>query len=291
MSHEENKEAVSLSADQQRTFDADVANLQKVGEEAGVAHLEGRVKFGLDPAAMMLMPETAPLTAEMSEKLGVDQETVLNLIKELHKRGPWDFAERLKDGSEPEIKAYIAMASMCHEKGWPGYKPNEYLEDRARVISDLAAFDPAKLDKYRKDMADRIKGFEDKTEVIDGKEIKIAAVDSDAALSLAMDGYKGCVVRGGEMRFVQTTNIPDAILESSGLVKGFGEVYDPAIDNFKRVSADTEGARIIWVDGSDASKPIDEMTPRVKRIAPGFVLAYKDEALAMDIVKKAVAES
>lgn len=286
---EQSKEQVSLSNEQQQVFDTDAENLQKAGEEAGIPHLEGRVKFGLDPAAMMLMPETSPLTQEMAEKLNIDHDKVLDLIKELHKRGPWDFAEQLKDATEPKIQAYIALASFCHEKGWPGYEPNEYLEDRKRVISDLEKYEPDKIEEYRQQINDRIDGLEDASVTIDGKEVKVAFVNSDAALPLAMEGYKGCVVRSGEMRFVQTANIPDSILETQGLVKGFGEVYDPKIDGFKRVPADTKGARIVWVDSGDADKPLDDMKPRVKRIAPGFILAYDDEDLALELVKTAVA--
>jgi len=42
------------------------------------------------------------------------------------------------------------------------------------------------------------------------------------------------------------------------------------------------------VKSTEAGKAIDEMEPAVKRIGSGYVLTYKDENLAVDLVSKAI---
>jgi hypothetical protein len=44
-----------LAPDEQMTFEQDVRELKEAGDRVGVKGLESRVKFGLDPAAMMVV--------------------------------------------------------------------------------------------------------------------------------------------------------------------------------------------------------------------------------------------
>jgi len=281
-----------LTPEQQQVFDQDVADLKAAEESHGMkGKLEGRVKFGLDPAGMMVVRDTAPLANKVAEALGTDPEKVWPLIKELHEKGPWELSERLKSASDAEIRTYLVLANACHESGWPGYKPAAYLEDRKRVIEELGSFTADKFDERKKRLEDGVEGFEDLTRTVDGKEVKIAAATNDAALPLSVRGFKGCVARAGEMRFAQTSEIPDKSLEAAGLVQGFAEKFNPEKQGFDRVPMDqAAGGRVVWVDKSQAGKPIAEMEPSAKRIAPGYVLTYGNEALAIDLVAKSVAE-
>lgn len=282
-----------LTPEEQAIFDADVKDLTEAEEKYGMkGKLAGRVKFGLDPAGMMVMRESAPLTAKLAEALGTTPEKVWPLIKELHEKGPWELADRLTAAAEPEIKAYLVMADACHESGWPGYTPAKYLEDRTRVIDELGSFTADKFEERRKHLQERIGEMELIPQNVNGKEIKVPIVSTDAALPLSTQGYKGCVVRQGEMRFAQTANIPDSLLEGAGLTPGFAEVFSPEKQGFERVSYEGRpaGARVVWVEQSQAGKPLEEMEPAVKRIAPGFLLTYANEGLAVSLVAKAVAE-
>lgn len=281
-----------LTPEEQAVYDGDLNSLKAAEEAHGMeGKLEGRVKFGLDPAGMMVVGETAPLAKKIAEALGTDPEKVWPLIKELHEKGPWELSERLRSASEAEIRVYLVLADACHESGWPGYKPAAYLEDRKRVIEELGSFTADKFNERKKKLEDRVEGFEDLTRTIDGKEVKIAAASNDAALSLSVRGFKGCIVRAGEMRFAQTAEIPDKMLEASGLTPGFAEKFNPEKQGFDRVPMDqAAGGRVVWVDKSQAGKPIAEMEPSAKRIYPGYVLTYGNEALAIDLVAKSVAE-
>lgn len=281
-----------LTPEEQAVYESDLKDLKSAEEAHGMrGKLEGRVKFGLDPAGMMVVGETAPLTKKIIEALGADAEKVWPLIKELHEKGPWEMADRLKNATDAEIRAYIVMAEACHESGWPGYKPAEYLKDRARVVDSLGAFSPDQFDARKKKLEDKVEGFEDLTRTVDGKEAKIAAATNDAALPLSVRGFKGCIIRAGEMRFAQTSDIPDKMLEGAGLIPGFAEKFNPEKQGFDRVPMEqAAGGRVVWIDKSQAGKPLADMEPSAKRIAPGYVLTYGNEALAIDLVAKSVAE-
>jgi len=282
-----------LTPEEQAVYDADVQDLKNAEEQHGMkGKLEGRVKFGLDPAGMMIVRDIAPLAKKVAEALGTDPDKVWPLIKELHEKGPWTLADRLSSASEAEIRTYLILADACHESGWPGYKPDAYLADRKRVIDELSSFTADKFDERKKKLEGRVEGFEDLTRAVDGKEVKIAAASNDAALPLSAKGFKGCIVRNGEMRFAQTAEIPDKMLEAAGLVPGFAEVFSPEKQGFVRVAMDQKpaGARVVWVDKAQAGKTLEEMEPSAKRIAPGFLLTYANEALAIDLVAKSVAE-
>lgn len=170
--------------------------------------------------------------------------------------------------------------------------PAEYLADRRRVFDELQAFRPDQLPARIQNLFDRAKDTEVRTRTVDGKEIKVLLASGDPALPAAMKGLHGVVAKGGDMRFAQTAVIDDRLLENAGLQKGFAEVFDVATQGFKRVALDTapKGARVIWVKAEEAGKPIDAMTPVAKRIGTGFVLTYKNEDLAVDLIAAVEAE-
>ncbi len=281
-----------LTPEEQLTFNQDVADLKAAEESHGMqGKLEGRVKFGLDPAGMMVVRDTAPLSAKIAESLGTDTEKVWPLIKQLHEQGPWNSADRLKAADDGEIRAYIVLAEACHESGWPGYTPAKYLEDRKRVIDQLSSFSVDEFATRKTDLENRVENFEDLSRTVDGKEVKLAAATNDAALPLSVRGFKGCVIRDGEKRFAQTSNIADKLLEDAGLVPGFAEKFNPEKQGFDRVPMDqAAGGRVVWVDKTQIGKPLEEMEPAAKRIAPGYLLTYGNETLAVDLVAKSIAE-
>ncbi|PIR74830.1 MAG: hypothetical protein COU35_00380 [Candidatus Magasanikbacteria bacterium CG10_big_fil_rev_8_21_14_0_10_47_10] len=123
---------------------------------------------------------------------------------------------------------------------------------------------------------------------------KVPIAEGDVALPLAIQGYKGCVAKAGEMRFAQSANIEDSSLGSQGLVQGFAEVFSPKANDgkggFVRVSMEDApaNARVVWVAEGESGKSLDEMAPSAKRIAPGYVLTYKNEDLAVQLVADAI---
>ena len=274
-----------LNPQEQMTFEDDIKDLKKVAEERGIKGLEGRVKFGLDPAGMLAVRDIAPLAGKVAESQGIGAETVWSLIAKLHKEGPWESADQLKAANDPRIRTYIVLAAACRESGFPGYQTKEYLEDRKRVALELGSFTPDQFEARRDGL---VKKVTIEKIAADGK---VPIAEGDVALPLAVQGYRGCVAKSGEMRFAQTTYIDDALLEQAGLVKGFSEVYNPKEDRFDRTpfsNPDSSKGRAVWVKTSDSGKDIANMEPAAKRIAPGYVLTYKNEALAIELVSKAI---
>jgi hypothetical protein len=272
-----------LDPSEQMTFDNDTRDLKKAGEQHGMNGLDGRVKFGLDPAGMMAVRVTAPLVEKVAQSQGTTSEEVWDLIAKLHKEGPWASAGQLSEASDPHIRTYLVLAAACRESGYPGYKPKDYLADRKRVVEELGSFTASDFDARKDELTQKV------TIEKVAAEGKVPVAEGDVALPLAVQGYRGCVSKAGEMRFAQTTHIDDSLLEQAGLVKGFVEVYNAEKGGFDRIpySADAKG-RTVWVKAEEVNKDVANMEPAAKRIAPGYVLTYTNEDLAVELVSKAI---
>ncbi|NBS41942.1 hypothetical protein EBS80_04790 [bacterium] len=180
------------------------------------------------------------------------------------------------------------MVAACHEAGREGYSPAQYMTDRANVMDELGSFSLEKFDERKRELRERVKHLELVRHSVDGIEVTVPVAEGDVALPLAMDGYRGCVSKAGDSYFAQTTDIPDALLESNGLAKGFGEKFDPVTGGFSRVHPTEPGARAVWVADTEVEKPISDMVPVAKRIAPGYVLTYGDKDRAVALVARAI---
>ena len=278
-----------LAPDEQMTFEQDVRELKEAGDRVGVHGLESRVKFGLDPAAMMVVRDSASLSEAIAKSFGTTTEQVWPFIKDLHAQGPWAVAGRLSSSDDAIAKTYLVLAVACHEAGREGYSPAQYMADRKNVMDELGLFSLDQFDARKEELRGRVKNLESVSRTIDGVEVAVPVAEGDVALPLAMDGYRGCVSKAGDAYFAQTVKIPDALLEEEGLVRGFGEKFNPATGGFDRVDASTPGARVVWVAAADSGKQLADMTPTIKRIAPGFVLAYGNKELAVDLVARSIA--
>lgn len=290
---DEQKQELSLSAEEQSVFDHDLRDLTAAEEQYDLhGKLTGRLKYGLDPASMMVIRDLAPLARQIIAACGTTEERVWPYIARLHQHGPWAEAERLSAGEDPEVKVYLILIAATHESTErSGYTPREYLDDRKRVMETLRTFTLDQFKTRKEEVEERVTGFEDRSVEMHGKQIRVAVATNDAALALAVRGFKGCVIRDGEMTFAQTEDIPDQLLEERGFVRGFGERFNPSLSAFERVSPDTKGARVVWVAQADADKPMADMTPMAKRIAPGYLLTYGREDLALDLVQRSILEA
>ncbi len=298
-------ETHELTQRNQAIFDHDLAMLRQVGQEKGIRDFESRTKFGIDPATMLSIDHKRDVAGNIdikgpkeyayaiAESLGADEQETWNLIDSLHKKGPWVYSDRLSASEDAEMKTYIVLASATKECAWPGYQQSEYLANREEIINELQSFTPDQFEARKKKLMDNVKMDRVENINVGDETVEVPVAEGDPALALATRGYKGCVVKAGSVRFAQTEKISDQLLEDQGLVKGFGEIFDPTINDgaggFKRVSPDTEGARTIWVKTEESGKNINDMAPAVKRIGSGYVLTYENEKLALDLVAKAIA--
>jgi hypothetical protein len=290
-------ETLELNQQERMVYDHDKGQLQKAGEEHGIVGFEGRLQWGLDPAAMMSIDAKKqsfgdgveidgpkPYAEAIAQMLGTTVEKVWPLIHKLHTSGTWSVADRLTSATDPEIKMYIVLAVACKEGRYAD--PQSYLHDRERVISDLKGFTPDQFDAKKAELLARVTIDEVVTKSMGGNEVKVPIATGDVALPLSMQGYKGCVsVQAGDY-FCQTTNISDSLLEARGLIQGFAEKWNGQA--VERVPIGTSGSRTVWVEAGEAGKPLIEMSPSVKRIFPGYVLTYKNKDLAVDLVAEAL---
>jgi len=212
-------------------------------------------------------------------------------IKDLHAKGPWAVAGRLSSSDDAVAKTYLVLAAACHEAGREGYSASQYMVDRKKVMEELGSFSLEQFDARKEELRGRVKNLESVTRTIGGVEVAVPVAEGDVALPLSMDGHRGCVSKAGDAYFAQTTEISDALLESEGLVRGFAERFNPTTGGFDREDASTPGARVVWVSSEDSKKQLSDMTPAVKRIAPGFVLAYGNKDLAVDLVARATSRT
>jgi len=183
-------------------------------------------------------------------------------IKDLHAKGPWAVAGRLSSSDDAVAKTYLVLAAACHEAGREGYSASQYMVDRKKVMEELGSFSLEQFDARKEELRGRVKNLESVTRTIGGVEVAVPVAEGDVALPLSMDGHRG-----------------------------FAERFNPTTGGFDREDASTPGARVVWVSSEDSKKQLSDMTPAVKRIAPGFVLAYGNKDLAVDLVARATSRT
>lgn len=283
----ESNSNIDLNPQELMVFQSDVNVLKTVGEERGINGLEGRVKFGLDPAGMLAVPDTAKFAQSIAETEGVNVDDVWPLVAKLHKEGPWEMADKLKFSNDPAIRTYLVLAGACREVAYPGYNPQEYINDRKRVVNELSSYKPDQFESRKQVLEDGVSI----DKVMAGGRVPVA--EGDVALPLAVRGYHGCVSKNGDMRFASASVIGDALLEKEGLVKAYAEVYNPEKDDFDRIpfsDPNSSKGRAVWVLSSEVGKDVNDMKPAAKRIAVGYVLTYGNEDLAVKLVDESIAK-
>lgn len=271
---------------------ADAQVLREAETRLGMeGKLVGRVKHGLDAAAMLVLPDVKPHAEHVAIELKADVAKLWEFVKALHSQGPWAVADRLADKTDAVAQAYLVLSSSCQEAGHAGLSPAKYAEDKVRVVAELAAFQADDLEARRAKIHERVgevSRFKVRNKKKSIRTVRVAVASGDPALPLAMDGEFGCVSQYGEEFAAQAESISDYMLEDRGFRPGFCEEYDATTGGYKRVALKTPGARTVWVDRDAGWGEINKLTPRVKRIAEGFVWTYKDKDLALKLAGEAM---
>jgi hypothetical protein len=299
MSHEhDGSQELKLSEEEQQQLDADIAALKAYGEAHQLRQLEGRTKHGLDPSGMLAVPESRALAARIAEKLGTTIDGVEGFITALHTQGPWKNIEKLKNGgTTPEAKFYLSLGGICVEKETTeGMTSKEYLADRSRVMLELGVLGGEDRQKAEaltaKNLKERIYEMEDK-EIIDVDGVKIPAAKGYPFIGMAAEGYQGGISKTGDdadektVYFAATENIRPESVESIGLVPAYAEVFNPEKQIVERFAIDSEQGktgRVVFAKPDEAQKPLEERAGTLKRISPGYYLAYHDKQLAAKLL-------
>jgi hypothetical protein len=270
---------------------ADVHTLQEAEVRLGMeGKLVGRVKHGLDAAAMMVLPDVKPHAEHVAAELNADVAKLWEFVKALHTIGPWTVADRLADKTDAVAQAYLVLSSSCQEAGHSGLSALQYETEKARIMAELAAFQADDLEARRATIQDRIgeiSRFKVRNKKKSIRTVSVPVASGDPALPLAMDGEFGCVSQYGEEFAAQAQSISDNLLRDRELRPGFCEEYDAKTGEYKRVALNTPGARTVWVD-QNARWDVNKLTPRAKRITDGFVWTYKDRDLALKLAGDAI---
>lgn len=292
-------EQAPLTVEQEQLIAADTEQLKAYAETHGLRQLEARIQHGLDPSGMLAVGETRALATRIAKEVGTSIVQAEAFISALHTQGPWQNVEKLKDGgTTPEAKWYLHLASACVEKNGKGglLDKQGYLQDRARVVAELTGYAEAKPSvregQFKERLQERVynlPGFQ--VEEMDGVKVPIA--EGYPFIGMAAQGYEAGVSRTGPeddaktMYFAATAAFHEPTLETIGMVPIFAEVYDAATQSMERVAADSEEAkrgRLVYGSSDQISQALKEREGALKRISPGYYLAYGDKNLAVRLV-------
>ncbi|MEI7512529.1 MAG: hypothetical protein WCK01_03660 [Candidatus Uhrbacteria bacterium] len=299
MSLEKPSQIISLTTEQEQLITSDTEQLMAYAAAHGLRQLEGRIQHGLDPSGMLAVGETRALAARIAETVGTTIDEAEAFISALHTQGPWQNVEKLKDGgTTPEAKWYLHLASACMEKNDDSELLDKqgYLLDRARVVAELTQYteteSSAREELFNERLQERvysIPGFQ--VEEVDG--VKVPVAEGYPFIGMAAQGYEAGVSRTGPdgdaktLYFSATAAFHESTLEAVGVVPVFAELYNPTTQSMERVAADSEEAkqgRLVYGSSNQLDQDLRERQGALKRISPGYYLAYGDKNLAVRLV-------
>ncbi len=229
--------------------------------------LEGRMKAGLDPAAMLALGEVRSRAQKVAEAVGADMTKLDDLTARLHVGAVWTEAGRLATAEDPEAKAWHVLAQSCLERNtsMAELDGDGFLADIARVVGELeaAAADPNKItEAIRENTGDARSAFtmEDGVAYAEGEYpyLKMAIAGETSGVWFQPDPEKG-----EDLYFVASTE-----LDFDGL----------ANKGYEKTQREDRGRMVtFWQkDGQDV----------VKQLSPGFgIVLNKDRQLAVEIAR------
>lgn len=243
-----------------------LGELKAFGETYKLRNLEGRIQRGLDPAGMMAVEKTRQKLERIGRDLGADIEDVIKLTNELHVGGIWENADKLAEGEDPAIKAWmIAGEVTVRGKEKEGdLTEQEFVDDLERVntLLDEAVGSPQEFAAQAHDnLVNR-----SKEQFIVEDEVPVSEFDS-GFLAMAVNGYKSGIVKdkGGVALFVGAKELDYSTLESAGLT---GKLIKE-----KRGDREVDSFYYMDKDGNQV----------VKKLYPGFAIVVNGD---MEVAKK-----
>lgn len=218
---------MELPKEQKNPVDSETARqlLAQYGEAKGLRGLEDRVTRGLDPAAMLALPQTRSRIENLTKRYGADIDAVELLIKDLHVGGVWAHAEELAAANSPAVTVWtVAGEATVRDKIVLGDLTSEQFEDDAqRVVRKLdeALDDPQGFAQTAHE--NLIVKSQDQFSLEDG--IPVSEVP-EGFLAMAVNGYPGGIIRDTEnqLLFVGANKLDFAEVASKhGLVSSVEE--------------------------------------------------------------------
>lgn len=233
----------------------------------GLGGLVGRMKSGLDPAAMMALSEVRSRVENVAKLVGADMGKLDELTKRLHVGAVWTEAPRLAEAKDPEAKAWHVLAALCVERNVQGEELDDagFLADVERVLAGLEAT-AADPDKARVSVDSNVSNAHDAFEMVDGVAF---ARGTYPFLKMAIAGETAGVWDDSGLLFVASDKLDFDGLEKKG---------------FMRTQREDRGRMVtFWQkDGQDV----------VKQLGPGFgIVLGGDQKLALDIARTGQHES
>lgn len=167
--------------------------LRQYGEANGLRDLEGRIMRGLDPAALLAVPQTRQRIESLANEYGADMDSVEKLVKDLHVGGVWTHAAELKAGS-PETTVWIVIGeATVRDKATLGDLTSEqFADDTKRVIN---ALDTALQDPHNFAQMAHINLIERSKEQFTIEDDVPISDTPEGFLAMAVNGLKGGIVQ------------------------------------------------------------------------------------------------
>jgi hypothetical protein len=247
------------------------AQLTEYGQQEGLRGLEDRVQRGLDPAAMLAVPDTRQRLEGLAQAYGADFAEVESLVKDLHVGGVWRRADELAAGS-PAAAVWIAAGeATVRDKAVLGdLTPDQFQDDMRRVtrLLDDALADPVGFGtQARANLIDRART---QYQLEDGVPV---ATTPEGFLAMAVTGYKSGIV---------------ADAANNLLFVGANELNFDAVGNRHALSRAVQEDR-----GREAAFYVDAAGERhIKELYPGFgIVLDGDLELAKDLARSTAPET
>ncbi|MBI3633588.1 MAG: hypothetical protein HY226_04820 [Candidatus Vogelbacteria bacterium] len=182
-----------------------------------ISSLEDRVNRGVNLIGMFALHEMDAGIRDIAKKLGAPYEDLLRMTLDIQQSGPWKYADKLKDGKDPIIKAWITLeAANTLDKGREmQVTGKEFIQDLDRMnkLVDEASNDPELF--YKKAAQFVLEESKRQFRVEDGVPI---SEHENAFLAMAINGYGAGVMQDADgILYIGAEKINDETLTNWGL--------------------------------------------------------------------------
>lgn len=178
-----------------------------------IPNLEDRVHRGLDPIGIIALKETDEKVRLLCEKTNTGYEAAKKMILDIQLGGPWDYAQKLKEGNNPAARAWIMLnaANNMGKDREMDLTGGEFLKDLERIKRNLdeANADPEAF--FQKAKVHVLEESKKRFRVEDG--VPISEMDNGFT-AMAVNGYEAGIIQDADgLLFVGAKKINDAVFE------------------------------------------------------------------------------
>ncbi|MFA5948397.1 MAG: methyltransferase [Candidatus Gracilibacteria bacterium] len=195
------------------------AELETFSKEKGILNLKDKVQRGLDPIGILALQETNQRVHKLCEKMGASYDDILKMTIEIQTGGPWNYAAKLKEASDPTAKLWMTLNAVntIGKEREMDLTPDEFVSDLNRIDSllDEALQNPEEF--FEKKAKQHVLTESQKRFRI-VEDVPITEMDN-GFIPMAINGYEAGILQDSDgILFVGSKNeISNEIFEKWGL--------------------------------------------------------------------------